>query len=487
MAFLQPVRRARTRSLWLQEALAAEPDAENVEPVSGAQRVDVCIVGGGYTGLWTALQLKWADPTLDVMVLEADICGAGASGRNGGFASSWWSKIATLVRKYGEEEGVRLAKASAEGVIGIGKLCADHGIDADYQPHGVIKSATAHAHIGAWNDAVSITRGLGFDVFTELSQEDVARRSGSLVHIGGVLDNSGARIQPALLARGMRRVAIENGVRIWEHSPATEILRGSPPVVRTAHAAVVADKVVLATNAWLACLPELRRAVLPMSSDMVATAPISERLAESGWTGNECVADEHMMVHYYRATRDGRIAFGKGGCSHSYLGQIGQGLEDPGSRIERTERSFRRIYPHLADVPIEYRWTGPIDRTETNSLFFGHLDRSPDVVYALGYSGTGVAPSHLAGRALASIVLERQDEWTASPINRGPASMYPYDPVRYFGGNIVRSAVLQQEADLNANRPSGPVVDYLMRFVPSGLKSKDSKLAAQTPRTSLPN
>lgn len=487
MSLLQPVRRARTRSLWLQEAIAAEPLAEDVEPLTGSHRVDVCIVGGGYTGLWTALHLKWAEPTLDVMLIEADFCGAGASGRNGGFASSWWSKIGTLIRNYGEEEGVRLAKASAEGVTAIGKLCVEHGIDADFRPEGVIVAATASAHTGAWDEAVSTSRRLGVDVFTEINPSDVARRTGSPVHLAGVLDRSGARIQPALLARGMRRVALSLGVRIWEHSPATEILRGRPPVVRTAHAAVVADKVVLATNAWLACLPELRRAVLPMSSDMLATVPIPERLAEAGWTGNECIADEHMMVHYYRATRDGRIAFGKGGCSHSFLGQIGPGLEDPGPRIARTERSFRRIYPHLADVPIAYRWTGPIDRTETNSLFFGHLDRSPDVVYALGYSGTGVAPSHLAGRALASIVLERQDEWTASPINRGPVSMYPYDPVRYFGGNVVRSAVLQQEADLNANRPSTPIVGFLMGFVPSGLKGKPPAKDTSMSNTGLPN
>jgi len=487
MSLLQPVRRARTRSLWLQEALAAEPNAEIVEPLSGAHRVDVCIVGGGYTGLWTALQLKWADPSLDVMLLEADICGAGASGRNGGFASGWWSKIGTLIRNYGEEEGVRLAKASAEGVTAIGKLSEEYGIDSDFQQKGVIIAATAPAHLGMWSDAVSISRRLGFDIFTEIDNTSIARMTGSPVHLGGVLDRTGARIQPAMLARGMRLAALKQGVSIWEHSPATEILRGRPPVVRTAHAAVVADKVVLATNAWLACLPELRRAVLPMSSDMVATVPIPERLADSGWTGNECIADEHMMVHYYRATRDGRIAFGKGGCSHTFLGQIGQGLEDPGPRITRTERSFRRIYPHLADVQIEYRWTGPIDRTETNSLFFGHLDRSPDIVYALGYSGTGVAPSHLAGRALASIVLERQDEWTASPLNRGPVSMYPYDPIRYFGGNIVRTAVLQQEADLNASRPSAPIVEYLMGFVPSGLKGTSTRHDATVPALRLPN
>jgi glycine/D-amino acid oxidase-like deaminating enzyme len=207
-----------------------------------------------------------------------------------------------------------------------------------------------------------------------------------------------------------------------------------------------------------------------MSSDMVATAPIAQRLAAIGWTGDECIADEHLMVHYYRTTRDGRIAFGKGGCSHAYLGRITQQFADPGDRVALTERSFRRIYPMLADVPITHTWTGPIDRSETNSLFFGHLDRNPDIIYGVGYSGTGVGPSYLSGRILASTALDRRDEWQESPINRGPRSLYPYDPVRYFGGNVVRAAVLAKEADLNAERTSNPVVEFFHRFVPSGLR-----------------
>ena len=277
-------------------------------------------------------------------------------------------------------------------------------------------------------------------------------------------------MQPALLARGLRRVAIEHGVRVWEQSPAVEFVRGRPPVVRTTDGAIMAENVVLATNAWLASLSEIRRAVLPMSSDMVATAPIPERLEDIGWTAHECICDSHMMVHYYRTTRDGRIAFGKGGCSHAYLGQLSRQFEDPGRRITRTERSFRRAYPVLDDVPITHTWTGPIDRSETNSLFFGHLDRNPDIIYGVGYSGAGVGPSYVAGRTLASTALDRRDEWQDSPINRGPRALYPYEPVRYFGGNLVRAAVLRQEADLNADRESGPVVQLLTRFVPSGLK-----------------
>lgn len=470
MSLLQPVRRAKQRALWLHEALAVEPDAERVEPLTGGHRADICIVGGGYTGLWTALHVKWLDPSADVLLLEADICGAGASGRNGGFVTSWWSKLGSLIDKYGEQEGVRLARASGDAVGAIGRVCADHGIDADFRPAGVLQTATAPAHLARWQDAVRMTRDRGYDVYTELDQEDVARRTGSSVHLGGVWDRYGERVQPALLARGLRRVALAHGVRVWEHSPVAEVLRGRPPVVRTTLGAVVAEKLVLATNAWLASLPELRRAVLPMSSDMIATAPIPERLAAIGWTGDECISDAHLMVHYYRATRDGRIAFGKGGCTHAYLGQISAAFEDPGPRIARTERAFRRIYPMLNDVPVTHTWTGPIDRSETNSLFFGHLDHNPDIIYGVGYSGTGVGPSYVAGRTLASTALDLRDEWQQSPINRGPQSLYPYDPVRFFGGNLVRSAVLQEEEDLNADRQSGSLVKLLTQFVPSGLK-----------------
>ncbi|MFT4036733.1 MAG: FAD-dependent oxidoreductase [Thermomicrobiales bacterium] len=477
MTRLQPVRGAHKRALWLEEALAAEPDAELVEPFSGKLTTDVCIIGGGYTGMWTALRIKELDPSVDVVILEADICGSGASGRNGGFASTWWLKLPALIEKYGDEEGERLARKCGEAISAIANLCDEYGIDADLRQEGILVTATAPAQIDRWRDAVALVQARGYDTFTEMSPAEVARMSGSPVHLAGILDRNGARVQPALLARGMRKAALAKGVKIYEHTPATEILRGRPPVVRTPLGAVIADKVVLATNAWMCSLPEIRRAVLPMSSDMLATAPIPERLQEIGWTSGRPVGDSHMMVHYYRTTRDGRIAFGKGGCSHTFMGQIGPELEDPGARVKRTVRSFHHIYPMLADVPITHTWTGPIDRSETNSLFFGHLDGTPDIIYGVGYSGTGVAPSYVGGHVLASTALDRRDEWQESPINRGPSSLYPYDPIRYFGGNIVRQAVLQNEADLNANRDSSQVVQALLQFVPSGLRAKPKQEA----------
>lgn len=472
MSMLQPVLRPRRRPFWLEEALAREPGAERVEPLSGLVKADVCLVGGGYTGLWTALHLKELEPSLDVVLLEADLCGSGASGRNGGFATTWWPKLGALIRLAGEEEGLRLARASSEAVAAIGALCQQYGIDADYRPGGRLWTATSPAHVDSWASAVALAERHGVDVFERLTPAETARRAGSRVHLAGVWERTGAKVQPALLARGLRRVAIERGVRVYERSPVEHLDRELRPIVHTPKGRVLAPTVLLAINAWAAALPELRRALLPMASDMIATAPIPERLAAIGWTGDECVSDANLMVDYYRTTRDGRIAFGKGGLAHAYLGRVNAGFEDPGPRIRKTEAAFRRLYPSLADVPITHRWTGPIDRTETNMLCFGHLDGAPSVHYAVGYSGNGVAPSWLGARVLASRALGRQDEWTASPLNRPATARFPPDPIRYFGGIAVRAAVERRELDQYAGRPSNPAVAALADLAPSGMKNE---------------
>src|SRR5215210_4244258 len=154
MTNLQPVLPAKTRSLWLQEALAFEPDAERVEPLIGTHRTDVCIVGGGYTGLWTALRIKELDPSVDVMILEADICGGGASGRNGGMALGWWGKLATLIRICGTDEALFLVTAASRAIAEIGEFCHTHRIDAAFRRHGCLRTATTPLHLGSWDEAV---------------------------------------------------------------------------------------------------------------------------------------------------------------------------------------------------------------------------------------------------------------------------------------------------------------------------------------------
>jgi glycine/D-amino acid oxidase-like deaminating enzyme len=462
------------RSLWLQEALALEPDAEQVEPLHGAVRADVCVVGGGYTGLWTALRLKELDPALDVAIVEADLCGSGASGRNGGFTQGWWPKLGSLTARYGEEEGLRLCRAAADSVAEIGAFCEANGIDAHYRQGGWLWTATTPLHVGKWEAAIEAAERRGLDVYQRLTPAEVAARTGSPVHLAGVWEKTTATVQPALLARGLRRVASERGIRIYERSPMVELdqraERGRPPVVRTPDGGLMADKVILAMNAWAAAFPELRRSMIVISSDMIATAPIPERLARMGWTGGEAITDARMMVQYYRTTRDGRIAIGRGSGSLSFGSRVTPSFNYSPRRHAEVTEGFHRLYPMLSDVPIAHGWGGPIDRTENGQLLFGYLGGNDRFVYAIGYSGNGVGPSHLAGKVLASLALDRKDEWATTPLVNRAWKPFPPEPARFFGGSLVRAAVAAKEGGEEDGRAPNELVRRLAALAPSGMQ-----------------
>ena len=383
------------RSLWLREALADEGDAP---PLEGDRRLDICIVGGGFTGLWTALRLKELDPSIDVGVVEADVCGGGASGRNGGFVLSWWAKFITLEKLFGAEEALRLARASALAVDEIGAFCESEGIDAHFRRDGWLWTATSEAQLAALRPTVAALERHGEAAFTELGRDAVAARAGSANHLAGLFEPTAASIQPALLARGLRRAALARGVHIWERTPMTALTRTTPPRVRTPHGTITADCLVLAMNAWAARLRELRRRLVVIASDMVATAAAPERIAELGWNGM-CISDSRMLVNYFRATRDGRVAWGKAGGTLAFAGRIGPAFQGGSPRADDVAASMRRIYPTLADVPIEDSWTGPIDRSATALPFFARLDERPDLLVGAGLLGQrrGPLPSRAAG------------------------------------------------------------------------------------------
>ena len=341
------------RSLWLQEALDGPP----APALAGAERADVAILGGGFVGLWTALELKRRDPACDVVVLERDVCGGGASGRNGGMVLSWWPKLASLIKLCGVEEALRLGHASAYAIDGIAAFCDEHGIDAQFRRGGFLWTATTPSHVGAWDAVVGLCEQHGIDAFQRLGPDEVARRAGSDRHLAGVFERGRATVQPARLARGLRRVALERGVRIFEQTPATRFTRERPLVVETPGAASARREARGRDQRVGRRLPELRRALVVISSDIVATPPIPDRLAEIGWTGGEGITDSQMMVAYYRTTEDGRIAFGKGTAGVTYGGRVGDLFDRDHARSRETAADFRRNYPALADVPISHDWS----------------------------------------------------------------------------------------------------------------------------------
>jgi putative aminophosphonate oxidoreductase len=457
------------RSLWLREALAG---ADVEPPLVDAVRADVAIVGGGYVGLWTAIRIKEREPACDVAIVEQDVCGGGASGRNGGFAISWWCKAPSLVKRFGQEEGLRLALASEAAVDELGGFCAEHGIDAHFRKAGWLWTATTRAQLDGWEDVVRMAERLGADVYERLSPDEVARRAGSSAHLAGVLDKTGGIIHPGFLVRGLARVARELGVRIYERSRVVELDRDYPPTLRTEHGALTAEKIVLATNAWAAGVPELRRGLVIVSSDIVATAPIPDRLREIGWTGGEAITDSQLMVDYYRTTRDGRIVFGKGGWGIAFGGRIGPDFDRSRRRAAAVSADFRRTYPNLASARLSDDWSGPIDRSATGLPLLGRLGGRDHILYGVGWSGNGVAPSLLGGKILASLALGLDDEWSQSSLVDQRFARLPPEPIRFIGAHIVREAVRRKEAAEAEGRTPNQLSVLLAKLVPAGLEDR---------------
>src|SRR5262249_29973799 len=242
-----------------------------------------------------------------------------------------------------------------------------------------------------------------------------------------------------------RRVALESGARIFEHTRVRSFGRGRPVLVRTDRGRLAADRLVVATNAWAAGLRELAGRLVGITSDMVVTAPAPERLREIGWTGGECVTDSQMMVDYYHATREGRVAFGKGGWGIAFGGRIGRGVDRDPRRARMVEADLRRTYPGLADLPVTHDWSGPIDRTPTSLPLLGRLGGRPHILYGVGWSGNGVGPSVVGGRILASLALGKDDRWSRHPLLDRELGRFPPEPIRFVGAHVRPPAVPPKE------------------------------------------
>jgi glycine/D-amino acid oxidase-like deaminating enzyme len=301
---------------------------------------------------------------------------------------------------------------------------------------------------------------------------ELARRSGSPAHLAAVFEPTSATVQPALLARGLARVARERGVTVFEGSPMVALERSTPLRVTTARGQVTADRVVLAMNAWAGQVRELRRSLVIVSSDLVISEPVSDALSGSGWRDGTSISDSRLMVHYYRTTRDGRIALGKGGGRLAYGARIGPSFTGRSPIEAQITARLRFLYPFLADVPMADSWTGPIDRTLDGLPFFTTLGR-PDLVCGAGFSGNGVGPSVVAGRILASLALGLEDQWSRCGLVRQPPRGLPGEPARYLGGTVVRSAVARKERAQDDGRRVAAIDRALARLAPAGLVPLD--------------
>lgn len=458
------------RSFWLQDILGPANDCELLR---GDLKTDIAILGGGYVGLWTAIQIKKSSPGTDVTILEQDICGGGASGRNGGFALSWWPKLSSLVKLCGRSDALSMGSDSEQAIQEIKAFADEHGIDVHFRPAPWLWTATSAAQMNAWEGVVKLCESLGVEAFRRLSPAEIAERSGSPVHRAGVVEQSAATLHPAALVRGLRSVALRLGVQIFEHTRARSFTRARPVRIQCEQGCLAADKLIIATNAWAASIKELNRSIVAITSDMVVTAPVPDLLREIGWGGGECITDSQTMVDYYHVTREGRVAFGKGGWGIAFGGSIGANFDRNQKRAAKVVSDFHRYYPTLRHVPITHDWSGPIDRTPNSLPLLGRFKQAQHIIYGVGWSGNGVGPSVIGGKILASLALGRKDRWGEYPLIQRSVGKFPPEPIRYIGAHVVRSAVAAKErAEIEDKKPNFMAV-ALAKLAPAGLEDKE--------------
>jgi glycine/D-amino acid oxidase-like deaminating enzyme len=428
-------------------------------PLEGERRADVVVVGGGFTGMWVAWHLKELEPEARVVLLEAGACGEGPSGRNGGFCNVMWFSLPNMRGRWGDAGALAVARAAEEAVAGIGEFCVREGVDAWFRRAGYLQVSTAPAHDGAWADALAACRELGaIDALRELSPAEAAEHCASPAFRGGAFYPGAATVQPARLALGLRERLRARGVEVCESSPVTR-LASSPGGVeaRTPGGMVRASAAVLAVGA-AAKAPRgpLRSSLTVASSHIVLTEPVPDLLEEVGWTGGECITDSRALIDYFRTTPDDRILFGWGGGRISMGARLGGRAELDAEAIALTTAHLDAYFPGFAGRRLTHAWGGPIDASPTHLPIVVPL-RGGRAFAAAGYTGNGVGPSHMVGRTLAALALDRRDEHSRLPFVDPSPPRVPPEPFHWIGGEAIRVAIMRKEEAELAGRPPGRI------------------------------
>ncbi len=463
---MSDVPRPARRSWWLEEALSHPEFAEPLAPpLSGDTEADVVILGGGYTGMWTAWFLKEREPGLDLVLLEADICGGGPSGRNGGFCDGWWGHLGDMVDTYGEADALELLMTVGRSPTEIGEWCGRHGVDAWFRHSGDLAVATNPTHEGRWAGLIETAARLGVeDEYLLLTPDEVQERCASPAFGSGMLIPDAANLQPARLARGLRRVLIETGVRIHEGTPVTRFRASDPAVAETPGGTVRAGRAVVGLGAWATSWKAFRPKTTVRGSYMVVTEPAPERLEKLGWTGGEQIRDLRSSIHYARTTPDGRIALGLGGLQPDLARRIDHRYDYLPRYAERVAGDVVRLFPPFEGIAIEAAWGGPINVSGFTMPFFGSMGARANVHYGLGYTGNGVGPSHLGGKILAALALDADDGFTRLGVVTREPKRFPPEPVRSPGMLIANAAIRRKDDLEDAGRRVDPFTMFVARL-----------------------
>ena len=428
-------------SFWL------EHSGDDLTPrpaLDGSISVDVAILGAGFTGLWTAYHLLEREPSLKVVVVEKEIAGFGASGRNGGWCFAGFPyPPSKLSAQYGRDAARAVSLAMYDTVDDVGRVCELEGIDAHYAKGGELEIARAGYDLPKLEEMYEEYKAIGLEAHYQLldaaQTEERIRVAGA---VGSFWNKEGAAVQPARLARGLARAVERHGGTIYEQTEVVDYIPGPLPRLDTARGNISAKVIVLAGEAYLSQLPKLRRRIIPTTSHIVITEPLSDDLwREIGWERREVVGGFGTTGAYLNHTADGRIAFGPYRGKVPFNSRITDALNRPEDVFAHARESAVQWFPMLrrAGIKFTHSWGGVLG-VPRDHMPIMRYDKRTGVAMGYGYSGEGVATANLSGRVLADLITERDTDLTRLPMTVHEPLDWEPEPIRWLGYKVVRRA-----------------------------------------------
>lgn len=444
--FTESLADAKPVSFWLDDPGRPAPEPA----LTGDERCDLLVVGGGYSGLWTALIAKERDPRRDVVLVEGREAGWAASGRNGGFcAASLTHGIANgLSRWPGEIE--KLEELGARNLDEIEAAVKRYSIDCDFERTGEIDVATEPHQMAELREMYAEMAEHGLADGSELLDADALREHvDSPTFLGGLWDREGvAMLHPAKLAWGLKRACLEQGVRIYEHTPALELAAaGAGMAIRTPYGRVLTRHVALATNVFPSLVKRLRPYTVPVYDYALMTEPLTaEQLAAIGWKNRQGLGDSANQFHYFRLSADNRILWGGYDAIYPFGGKVRAEYDDRPETYAKLAEHFFTCFPQLAGVRFTHAWGGAIDTCSRFSAFFGTAHKGR-VAYAAGYTGLGVGASRFGADVMLDLLSGERTERTDLEMVRTKPLPFPPEPFAWTGVALTKWSLARSDAN----------------------------------------
>jgi glycine/D-amino acid oxidase-like deaminating enzyme len=408
--------------------------------LAGEMRSDIAIIGAGFTGLWTALFLKDLDPSVDVTILEKHFAGYGGSGRNGGILGETIDHSHQLaIQHFGRDEAKLLAEIGRANLSEMQQFFAQHQLDCDYEQTGRLLVALSESQLEDCKRAIESVKDLGITTYQLLNADQMQEQIKSPLYHGGILSTEGGILNPIKLIDGLKRIALQRGIHIYENSAVTDLKQGQ---IQTEKGIVRSKKIILATDVYSHFLfPHLLHRFLPLYDYILVSEPLTQsQFEEIGWKNRQGVTDARTFFNYYRLTRDNRILWGTSEAKYYPPNSVNPSHDHSEAHYQVLRESFVKHFPQLTQLRFEFQWGGAIASTTRLTPFFGNIHNG-QTLYALGYTGHGIGSARIAAKILAHQALGLSNPLLELSMVRNKPFPYPPEPLRRIAVQQVTKAL----------------------------------------------